>query len=265
MKNKIFLLLLVFVIVAQVIIPVCNSYVVATTTSDTLIVSDGITVTKSSTVADVTRQFGEEPRLVTPSAFGGYSYTYIKGDYESMLYIETDSDGVIVSFGAISEDFTSDYFYSYGEKETGNVKYMQGTIITTPFVPYVIGMQTYRSDIIKDKVTPFCIEYMNHKHDYQKYYSEHSTLWLNCILKQNGCEVMAEFDEETYDALCKIDDKTTIERYAQQNNKESYIRGINTDVGYLCLYSELPNPMRPVAYGFGCNTKQLDKNAYLVY
>ena len=73
-----------------------------------------IEVTKTTTVDDIIRVFGE-PKLTTPSAFGGNAYAFYTDDsYSNYLYIETLEDGQIFSYGSIDKTFKT-ITYSYGD------------------------------------------------------------------------------------------------------------------------------------------------------
>ena len=73
-----------------------------------------IEVTKTSTVEDIIKVLGE-PKLTTPSAFGGNAYAFYTDDnYNNYLYIETLEDGQIFSYGSIDKTFKTST-YSYGD------------------------------------------------------------------------------------------------------------------------------------------------------
>lgn len=73
-----------------------------------------ITVYKTTTIDDIINVLGE-PKLVTDSAFGGSAYTFYTDDnYSNYLYIETLSDGQIISYGSVDETFKTNT-YSYGD------------------------------------------------------------------------------------------------------------------------------------------------------
>ena len=73
-----------------------------------------IEVTKTSTVEDIIKVLGE-PKLTTPSAFGGNAYAFYTDDnYNNYLYIETLEDGQIFSYGSIDKTFKTNT-YSYGD------------------------------------------------------------------------------------------------------------------------------------------------------
>lgn len=74
-----------------------------------------ITVYKTTTIDDIINVLGE-PKLVTDSAFGGSAYTFYTDDnYSNYLYIETLSDGQIISYGSVDETFKTNT-YSYGDE-----------------------------------------------------------------------------------------------------------------------------------------------------
>ena len=73
-----------------------------------------IEVIKTSTVEDIIKVLGE-PKLTTPSAFGGNAYAFYTDDnYNNYLYIETLEDGQIFSYGSIDKTFKTNT-YSYGD------------------------------------------------------------------------------------------------------------------------------------------------------
>lgn len=88
-------------------------------TSNDMLISLGtggyqITVYKTTTIDDIINVLGE-PKLVTDSAFGGSAYTFYTDDnYSNYLYIETLSDGQIISYGSVDETFKTNT-YNYGD------------------------------------------------------------------------------------------------------------------------------------------------------
>lgn len=81
-----------------------------------LITVGGKTVTETMNIQDVQEMFGE-PKLVTPSYWGGRAYTFYGPDYSDYLYLETYSDGSIACYGSISEGFETNTL-SYGMSVT---------------------------------------------------------------------------------------------------------------------------------------------------
>lgn len=266
-KTK--LRLLVITIGILVLIMLSNKSKAATLDSNTLIKSAGVTITKDMTADQVTKAYGAQPKLVTPSAFGGKMYTYYKTDYKDLLYIETDSNNKIVSYGAMSDDFVTSK-YSAGDKKPSSqtVSYLDGdTVIDGAFTSNIIGVLMYNKDnITQSKVNAYFAEFMNDKYSYEKYISQHAVLMVNHYLKVYSNAPMAEYNEEIYDMIKRIqNDGKSIKEYAEENQKSSYFKQAGTDIGYLCNYSELPSPMRPASIAMKYYPTTDKKYAYLNY
>ena len=265
MKKSFSLLIIFILLVLQLFVPI-NSCMAETLDDNVLIKSAGVTITKSTTINEVTSQYGESPKLVTPSAFGGKTYTYCKGDYENILFLETNNNGAIISYGALSDDFKSS-FYSAGDKVSSTVHYMQGTTATGSLSDKAEGIVTYNDDLLTNQVIQnYCVEFMRDKHTYEKYYSMHAIYMLNYFLKKDGWSERGEFNEELYDTISRITDNgKAISDYAKENKKESYYKSAGSNTSYLALWEELPNPLRPVKVTRNYVPTQDKKNAYLRY
>ena len=265
MKKSFSLLVIFILLVLQLLVPI-NSCMAETLDDNVLIKSAGVTITKSTTINEVTSQYGESPKLVTPSAFGGKTYTYCKGDYENILFLETNNNGAIISYGALSDDFKSS-FYSAGDKVSSTVHYMQGTTATGSLSDKAEGIVTYNDDLLTNQVIQnYCIEFMRDKHTYEKYYSMHAIYMLNYFLKKDGWSERGEFNEELYDTISRITDNgKAISDYAKENKKESYYKSAGSNTSYLALWEELPNPLRPVKVTRNYVPTQDKKYAYLRY
>ena len=111
MKRKILSILIVFVLLFS-LIPKVEAV------SDELITlgsgSYRITVKQNSTVDDIIKVLGQ-PKLQTPSAFGGYAYSfYTDSNYSNYLYIETTEEGKIISYGSVEPNYVTSK-NGYGE------------------------------------------------------------------------------------------------------------------------------------------------------
>lgn len=266
-KTK--LRLLVITIGILVLIMLSNKSKAATLDSNTLIKSAGVTITKDMTADQVTKAYGAQPKLVTPSAFGGKMYTYYKTDYKDLLYIETDSNNKIVSYGAMSDDFVTSK-YSAGDKKpwTEYFSYLDGDSITDRSSSRnIIGVLMYnKSNITTDKVNAYFVEFMKDKYTYQKYISQHSVVMLNCYLKKYEPSIMVEYNESYYDIINRLkSDGISIKDYAEKNGKNAYYKQTGVDTGNYCNYSELPSPLRAVNCTVGYNPTTDKKYAYLNY
>ncbi len=112
MQKKIFNLIILFIFM---IVPINTK---ALDSNDLLIFKD-YHIKTTTTISDINRKFGE-PKIVTDSAFGGKAYSYYNDDYSDYLYIETDEDGIIRSYGAIGGNFKMS---NYEEGDTVNNRY----------------------------------------------------------------------------------------------------------------------------------------------
>ena len=258
--------ILVLIMILQVIISITNK-VEATieSGSDTLLISSGVTITKNTTLDEVNTQYGSEAKLVTPSALGGNTYTYYKGDYEDILYVETDSENKIITVGAISDDFQSQLI-SYGETTDGTLHYMQGTFIDGWF-DGATGVLVYnRNNLTSSKINEFYTEYMKNINEYQKYYCQHAVIMINHYLKKDNVTVMAEYDEDIFDTLAKIKKNgKDITTYAEENKKTSHIKKLGASTDTYTTYEMLPNPLEMVDRTRDYNTTQDKKYAFMAF
>ena len=114
MKKKLIVSLMVIVLLFSL-----SFNIVVNAESSDLLISVGtgnyhIEVTTTTTIDDIKKVLGE-PKLTTPSAFGGEAYAFYTDDnYSNYLYIETLEDGQIFSYGSIDKTFKTST-YSYGD------------------------------------------------------------------------------------------------------------------------------------------------------
>ena len=134
MNNKLKKILMLFIVsvILFTSIPKINISIAAD--SDMLIkMGTGkyqITVTKGTKVDDIIKVLGE-PKIKTPSAFGGEAYTFYTDDkYNNYLYIETTAEGKIISFGSVDPTYSTQT-YSYGD----NFPYTANTFLYGCLVP----------------------------------------------------------------------------------------------------------------------------------
>ena len=262
--KKTISIILAMILLMQIILPLQISIA---TNENTLITTSGITITTQTLPEEITSKYGASPKLITPSAFGGNMYTWYTGDYENVIYLETDAEGTVIASGAISDDFTSDY-YSAGDKvSSGTVSRYQGTVAKQGFLAnYAVGVIVYNKDILStEKVNQYYNEYVLNKYNYDKYIAEQSVIMLNALLRENGADTRAEFSSELFDKARKISQTMSIEDYAEQNGKSLYYKYARTDFGSTVLYEDLPNPLRPAASADNYYPTEELKYAYLTY
>ncbi len=268
-RNKIkssSIVLVIISLILQVLMPI-NEYVFAVTSDEEVLLTLGnVKITKSTTIAQITKDYGAAPIVETPSAFGGHAYTYCKGDYENVLYVETNSDEKIVSYGALSDDFTSNW-YSAGDTESNRYSFMDGIVANIGYISKkVAGIITYIDDIKSTQTKEmFLEEYLSDQETYKKYMMQHSIVMLNYFLKKNGYH-LAEYNEEIFDSLSKIiENGKTISTYAEENNKELYYKKANNSADSDALIADLPNPLRAVSAAINFAPTDNIKYAYLYY
>ncbi len=265
MKKVKFISLLVAVIILLelCIIPMPTSKALS---EEDLVISGGVTISKDSTIDQISEDYGTEPKLVTPSAFGGEMCTWYTGDYQNVLYVETNEDGVIMAAGAMSGDFQSN-LYSAGDKVTGGtVNRFEGTVSTALITNYATGVIVYQKDLLTDEVVEnYLREYVSKKQNYRKYIGQHAVIMLNNLLVYEGKSTRAEYNEDVFDKATKISETMSLSDYAEKNKKEPFLMQAGNDINYLTLYKELPNPLRP-ADGASLNEPNNTlKYAYITY
>ena len=162
-----------------------------------------IEVIKTSTVEDIIKVLGE-PKLTTPSAFGGNAYAFYTDDnYNNYLYIETLEDGQIFSYGSIDKTFKTST-YSYGDDypysgqmplcgyfTTDNGKINGGAFYNR----YALFNGNYT------KIMDFYEEnYLSDEETYLIGLSKQGILMYNALSKQRGNRDTTPliFDEETF-------------------------------------------------------------------
>lgn len=85
---------------------------------------EGKTVTADMTIQQITKQFGQ-PKLTTDSVFGGHAYTFYGENYSNFLYIETDRNEKIASYGSIAKNFSTPNFKA-GDIESRSYGHLSG-------------------------------------------------------------------------------------------------------------------------------------------
>lgn len=249
------------VMVMQIVLPTIYEVKGAITDNLTLIRSDIVTITKNTTISQINNVYGKEANIITPSAHGGYAYTWYKDNYTDLIFVETNSQGKVVSAGIVAQNFDST-LYSYGEKTNGRVSYMQGSIIED-WDNGVEGCFVYNKDTLN--VNNYINEYMKDSANYDKYLCKHTIAILNQYLLKEGY-IEAMFDEELYDKVQRIEDSgIDIQDYAEKNSKKNYYKYAGMDMNYLSLYEALPNPIRLAKSSVNYSTSDTCKYAYLRY
>lgn len=221
-------------------------------TSDTLIsLGEGqyyIEVKKTSRVEDIIEVLGE-PKLITPSAFGGNAYTFYTDDnYSNYLYIETMEDGRIVSYGSVDPTYKTSS-YSYGDK----YNYYENGVLhgCIPSVDGVIkGAVHYnKKDNSLDFNTIYSIYQNNYKNDEEKYLKSlvnQSILMYNAFSTQLGYKVDLKFDEEIFYINQQFKEfGSSIREYIFDMDKNNYMKamGLKSNIELKNSSYYIMNPM----------------------
>ena len=202
MKNtiiKLISLIIIMIICISVLLPIKPSIAVST---DLITVGTGkyqITVTNDSTVDDIIKVLGE-PKLKTKSVFGGYAYTfYTDENYSNYLYIETTSNGKIISFGSVDPSYTTST-YSYGDaynyRENGA---LHGTLFNDNST--IKGGVYYNKNVAKNTSTVinnFKTAYASDEINYLKSIVQHGILMYNAYSTNLGNKTSLTFDEKYF-------------------------------------------------------------------
>lgn len=266
MKKTKIALSLILIITLQILMPLLNNVEAKIdSSSNILLKSKGVTITKTSKIEDIVKAYKTEAKLVTPSPFGGKTYTFYKGQYQDILYVETDNENNIISAGAISDDFESKLI-SHGEKTTGTVYSMQGTFIDGWFEG-ATGAVVYNNDkLTRAKILDYYKEYTSNMNEYEKYYCQHAIIMINHYFVEDKEPVMLEFNEEVFDTLSRIKKNgKTVEDYANENKKSSYIQLMSRGGNSLTTYSMLPNPFELTDRAKDYSTSSDRRYAYLSF
>ena len=199
-------IILIFILIFNISFPV----MVKALASDVLIsLGTGnyyIEVTKTTTVDDIIRVLGE-PKLTTPSAFGGEAYTFYTDDnYDNYLYIETIENGKIVSFGSIDETYKTQT-YSYGDDYPYNERSplfgclfsKEGTVGGGVYYNRYIGDNNEYVNYT-DVIELYETNYTSNSTKYLKGLSEQAILMYNALSLKLGNRETAkfEFNEEYF-------------------------------------------------------------------
>ena len=236
MKKKLIASLMVIVLLFGL-----SFNIVVNAESSDLLISVGtgnyhIEVTTTTTIDDIKKVLGE-PKLTTPSAFGGEAYAFYTDDnYSNYLYIETLEDGQIFSYGSIDKTFQTST-YSYGDSypysgkmplcgyfatDDGNIN---GGIFYNKYAlfngDYTKIMDFYEENYLSDEET------------YLIGLSKQGILMYNALSKQRGNRDTTPliFDEEMFYINEQFKDLgTSIREYLRDMDLDnSYMKAIGTN------------------------------------
>lgn len=203
-----------------------------------LLTVNGKTITRDMTVAQVISLFGA-PRLTTDSIFGGQAYTFYSDGYQNYIYLETNENGEIASYGTISEGFSSPNF-SYGDPEdfivhSGEFAYNQDDRLYG-YIGYCADRFTMNEQIWDANAV-----------HYNQAIWQHAVLMWNAISELYGYHTPLTFNEHAFYAQAQlIENDSNLYDYCNAVGSSDFslvARGSNAFVGYW-----YPNPLRLASY-----------------
>ena len=208
--------------------------IVVNAVSSQLLISVGtgnyyIEVTTTTTIDDIKKVLGE-PKLTTPSAFGGNAYTFYTDDnYSNYLYIETTKDEKIFSFGSVDPSYKTSR-YSYGDA----YNYYENGVLHG----CITNVDGVNKGAVYYNKTEYDFEYSNiypifennYKSDEEKYLkglSQQAILMYNAFSTQLGYKVDLKFDEEIFYINEQLKEfGSSIREYAFDVEKTNYMKGM---------------------------------------
>ena len=232
MKKRIIVLfsLLLFLAIPKV-------YALST---DELLIVNGNVIKKNHTIEDVKKMFGD-PIVTTKSAFGGEAYSFSSyGDNTYYLYIETNADGVIKSYGALYGNFESKN-RKYGDSWSDNGYGMGGDQITDNS-DKVFGSLDYNTTRTEyNDYWKKLVENNRYLYDMQKHTIEAKRIYN---LVQNYEFTQTYVSEDLFDIAWQLyTNNSSLYDYAKISNNQKKISLINSrSVNYNNF--SLPNPLR---------------------
>ncbi len=253
MKNTIFSKLLSVIIILLCVLSILPSNLSMAVDANFLISvgtgSKAIKVTTSTTVNDIIKVLGV-PKIKTKSAFGGNAYTfYTDSNYSNYLYIETDKDEGIVSFGSVDPTYkTKTYSYgdAYNYRENG---VLHGCLYNSG--GKIIGGVYYNRDKwYVEGFSEFSSRYENnYKSDENTYLyslSKHAVTMFNAIRAAKGINYKANFNDDCFYINQQLKEyETSIKSMLARTGKSKEYSGIKLkeNVGFTNSIYYILNPL----------------------
>ncbi len=261
-NNKINKIIAILLVIILMIISSANLVYAETSLKDNeLLIINGKTILKNATINQVNSMLGK-PKIETISAFGGKAYSYYDDNYSYYLFLETDENGVIKSYGAIGGNFKGK---RYGQGDTGNSTYW-----------FLSGESLY--DYFGDKKVYGIMEYNCTYSDEEKYWTNYEkrsgdylyALQPHCIAVSKALAVKnGDPFKQTYatedlfymNEQLKYNGMSLVD-YAENMGIETQIRSTGRSYGNL-FYEYLPNP---ISYGSSTEKRTYESNyKYIIY
>jgi len=238
MKRKIMAILLILIMLVLVVQPIAKAN--TDLSEDKLVIVKGKTISKTSTIADVNKMFGN-PKIETESAFGGKAYSYYDDNYSYYLYLETNQSGKIVSYGTIGNDFKGKR-YASGDKHDMYYWHLSGTVLDDFDTSSVYGLSEYNCET--SDVNTYWANYQKNSAKYLYELQKHSIAASKMLAVMDGKAFPQTYaNEEIFymNEQLKYNGSNLYE-YAKKAGKTSQITF--TRMSGVSFYEALPNPLQ---------------------
>ena len=236
MRIKIISIFLIIILLSFFFVPTSNALV----TGNDLIKVNGKTITKTTTIEEVNKMFGS-PKIETESAFGGKGYSYYDNNYTYYLFLETNQDGKIMSYGAIDGDFEARE-HENGGIDDMRVSYLEGSVISDFDTNVIYGAIEYNCS--SNDVNTYWENYEKESSKYLYGLQKHSIAVSTILAKRQGKEFPQTYaDEEVFYISEQLKyNNSSLYEYAENVGKTKAINRISSNNGKT-FYEDLPNPM----------------------
>ena len=236
MKIKLISIFLIIILLSFVFIPTSNALV----TGNDLIKINGKTITKTTTIEQVNSMFGS-PKIETESAFGGKGYSYYDDNYTYYLFLETNENGEIKSYGAIEGNFEAKK-HQNGDIDDMRVSYLGGSVISDFDTNVIYGTIEYNCN--SNDVNTYWENYKKDSSTYLYGLQKHSIAVSKVLAKRRGKEFPQTYaDEEVFYTSEQLKyNGSSLYEYAENVGKTKAIYRISSNKNKT-FYEDLPNPM----------------------
>lgn len=230
-------ILTTLVILFTMILPITNTMAL---TNDQLMIINGKTIYKDTTISQLNNMFGT-PVEQTETAFGGKACSYTNSDSTYYLYVETNSEGKIVSCGAINGNFQGKS-YSQGDKYNNMISRLSGqALYDYDDSNKVYGVMDYHCTLEEENQY-----WENYKKDSAKYLyglQKHAIIASKVLAKKNGIEFPQTYiSEEIFYINEQLKyNNSSMYTYSKNAGKTEQISLIMTTTE--TYYEKLPNPI----------------------
>ncbi len=254
MKNKVINRFINIFILTVLLINLFPINIVEAITDANLLISVGIgkyaiNVTKSTTIDDIIKVLGE-PKIKTKSAFGGYAYTfYTDSNYSNYLYIETDQDEGIISFGSVDPTYKT-RTYSYGDDYNYRENGVLHGCLYNSNGKIIAGIYYNREKWNEVGFNGISARYENnYKSDENTYLyslSKHAVTMFNAIRAVKGINYKADFNDDCFYINQQLKEyDTSIKAMLEKTGKSKEYKGIKLKekVGFTNSIYYILNPL----------------------